>query len=362
MTIYNALQNRQLPALPTETDGTVCRKAMMEVLCREEYGRLLPAGEVSAEELSTDKSFCAGKAPLSKVRLTISLPQGEFSFPISCVLPKGNPRCPVFLLINFRDDVPDRYLPSEELVDGGFGVVSFCYKDVTSDDGDFSDGLAGVWYEGRERHGDDPGKIALWAWAAMRVMDYIQTLGGVDAGNVTVVGHSRLGKTALLAGGLDERFAGVISNNSGCSGAAISRGNRGETIAVICDRFPYWFCPNYRRYAGNETAMPFDQHYLLALTAPRRLYVASSAEDLWADPTGEFLGAAAASEAWEKKGEVGLICPDRLPETGEVFAQGMIGYHVRPGRHYFSRYDWQRYMEFNGVVANGNGYFLSILD
>ena len=323
------------------------REEIKKIICAEEYGFLPPAPiSVRWETIKTDSSFCAGKADLSAVLITAQLENGEFSFPINCVIPKTRRPCPAFLHINFRDLVPDRYMPSEEICDNGFAAVSFCYNDVTSDDGDFSDGLAGIIYKDSERTADSPGKIALWAWAAMRVMDYMQTLESIDKRNIAVVGHSRLGKTALLAGALDERFAFTISNDSGCSGAAVARGKIGEKIKDICNTFPYWFCENYRKYIDREETLPFDQHFLLSLIAPRKLYVASAEEDDWADPKSEFLSCAAAGKVYEFLGEKGFVCPDRFPLANESLHDGSIGYHVREGQHYLSRYDWRRFIEY----------------
>ena len=323
------------------------RKEIKKIICAEEYG-FFPSALINIrwETLKTDGSFCAGKAELSEVLTTAELENGEFSFPAKCVIPKTGRPCPAFLHINFRDFVPDKYMPSEEICDSGFAAVSFCYNDVTADNGDFSDGLSGVIYKNTARTADSPGKIAMWVWAAMRVMDYMQTLNSIDKRNIAVAGHSRLGKTALLAGALDERFAFTISNDSGCSGAAVSRGKTGETIKDICNAFPYWFCENYKKYIGREDELPFDQHFLLSLIAPRNLYVASAAEDVWADPKSEFLSCAAAGKVYEFLGGKGIICPDRFPLVNESLHDGSIGYHMREGQHYFSRYDWLRFIEY----------------
>lgn len=323
------------------------RKEIQNIICAEEYGFLPPVPiNLHWETIYADDTFCAGKAELLSVKLTAELQNGKFSFPVNCVLPKTGRPCPAFLHINFRDSVPDKYMPSEELCDNGFAVVSFCYTDVTSDDGDFTNGLAGAIYKGSEKTADSPGKIALWAWAVMRVMDYMQTLDSIDKKNIAVAGHSRLGKTALLAGALDERFAFIISNDSGCSGAALSRGKTGEKIKDICHTFPYWFCENYKKYVDNEESLPFDQHFLLSLAAPRKLYISSANGDAWADPKSEFLSCVAAGEVYEFLGEIGFIYPDRSPLVNESLHSGSIGYHLREGLHYFSRYDWLRFIEY----------------
>ena len=335
-----------LEKLP-KPDG-MSRAEIVDLLLREEYGYppLSPLS-VRAQEEGRDERFCAGKAILIKLRLICETAYGEFSFPVyyTCPAKKEQP-VPCFIHINFRDLVPDKYQPSEEIVDAGYAMLSFCYKDVTSDDGDFTNGLAGLVYPDGKRTATQCGKIGLWAWAAMRVMDYALTLPELDHGRICVAGHSRLGKTALLAGALDERFYCAFSNDSGCSGAALSREKGGETIRKINEVVPYWFCENYAQYGDNEQKMPFDQHFLLAANAPHRVYVASAVEDLWSDPEKEYLSCVAASNYFKEQGLTGFVHPDRLAAAGDYFGEGYIGYHLRAGAHYFSREDWQYYMKY----------------
>ena len=321
---------------------------IIDILLTEEYGFLPPAPmSVTAKIKTSDDNFCAGKAVL-QIKLTCDTGNGIFSFPVyyTCPVKAKKKPVPCFIHINFRDLVPDRYQPTEEIIDNGYAVLSFCYKDVTSDDGDFSNGLAGVIYPNGRTLKTQCGKIGLWAWAAMRIMDYAQTLPELDHSHISIAGHSRLGKTALLTGALDERFYCAFSNDSGCSGAAITREKIGETIAAIYDRFPYWFCQNYAKYIDNEDKLPFDQHYLIAANIPHRVYVSSAENDTWADPNSEYLACMAASDYYKKHGLTGFVHPDRLPKPGDFFGEGHIGYHLRQGNHYFSREDWKRYIEF----------------
>ncbi len=320
---------------------------IIDLLTLEEYGRLPTAQtKVWAEVVTKDDSFCAGKATLIKLMLKCQAPFGEFAFPVYYTRLNTKEKVPCFIHINFRDNVPDRYLPSEEIVDSGFSVLSFCYKDVSSDDGDFTNGLAGVVYKNGERKNDDCGKIGLWAWAAMRVMDYALTLPELDHSHISVVGHSRLGKTALLTGALDKRFFCAFSNDSGCSGAALARGKQGETIEKINNVFPHWFCKNYKKHSGNEDKMPFDQHFLLAANVPHLVYVASAMGDAWAHPENEYLSCVAASDYYVKHTGKGFIHPQCFPKVGEPLHQGNIGYHIREGEHYLSREDWQYFIKF----------------
>jgi len=324
------------------------KKEIVDLLLKEEYGRLPSAPySVTAEIESRDQKFCAGKADLQTLRLTCKAEWGEFSFPVYYVCPnQSDTPVPCFIHINFRDLIPDRYQPTEELVDEGYATLTFCYKDVSSDDGDFSNGLAGIVYPDGVQTEDGCGKIGLWAWAACAVMDYAMTLPELDHFRICVAGHSRLGKTALLAGALDERSYCAFSNDSGCSGAALSRDKTGETIREINDRFPYWFCKGYKEYSDDEDSLPFDQHYLIAANVPHRVYVASAAEDAWACPENEYLSCVAASGYYEKHVGGGFVHPNRLPEVGDSFHDGRIGYHLRAGRHYFSREDWKYYIEY----------------
>ena len=322
---------------------------IMDVLFREEYGYLPQKPDsVTVTVENPGIQHFAGKGYLQKLALTINAEFGSFTFPVYYVYPNyAKQPIPAFIHINFRDNIPDQYQPTEEILDRGFAVMTFCYNDVTRDNADFTDGLAGLVYPDGNRAPDACGKLGLWAYAASAVLEYASTLPELDKDRITVTGHSRLGKTALLAGAIDERFYCAISNDSGCGGAALARENTGETIKNIAEkRFPYWFCENYRKYIDNEDAMPFDQHWLIAANLPHRAYVASAEGDTWACPPNEYLACAAASRYYEENGKVGFIHPDRLPEVREPLHEGMIGYHMRPGFHYQSREDWNYYIDY----------------
>jgi len=284
------------------------RTEIIDLLAREVYG-LSPIApdKVIADVVERNDMAFAGKAIHSLLHIKFDTPKGEFSFPVNLIVPKSAEPCPLLLHIAFRPDIPDRYYPVEEILDEGFATVSFCYKDVTDDDDDdFSTGLADMYTRNRESK-EQWGKISMWAWAAQRVMDYIQTLSEIDPGKVAVVGHSRLGKTALWCAAQDERFAVGISNESGCSGAAITRDKKGERVADIIRRYGYWFCDNYKKYVDNEHNMPFDQHFLLSAIAPRLVYVSSALEDQWSDPDSEFLSCVAASDVYNFLDRKGVI-------------------------------------------------------
>ena len=333
------LKNRKLPVLKS-------REEMVDILQSEIYGKKLPDPE-KVEFIKENEPivprFCANKASIYKVIAKCTLNGKEFSFPFYEVLPNDNEKHPFFIHVNFRDDNPDRYQPTEEIIDNGFAVLTVCYTDVTSDDGDFTNGLAGVFFPDGKRGADDSGKISMWAWAASRLLDYAETLSDrLDLEKSVVCGHSRLGKTALVAAMFDERFKFSYSNDSGCSGAALARGTTGETVDDICRRFPFWFCENYKKYANNEKNMIFDQHYLIASIAPRYVLIGSAKEDAWAHPQSEQLACVAASPAFKNP----FDCKNRFAEAGDEFFNGDLGYHMRNGTHYFSREDWQKLIKF----------------
>ena len=230
----------------------------------------------------------------------------------------------------------------------GFAVATYYYGDVEPDRNDgWKDGLRAVlskdgasteWQDG------DWGAIAAWAWGLSRVVDYLETDSAVDAGKLAVIGHSRLGKTSLWAGAQDKRFGMVVSNNSGEGGAAIMRRNFGETTAVITKAFPHWFTKTYSNYANNEAACPVDSHMLIALAAPRVIYIASAEEDRWADPKGEFLSGLHAQPVFDLFGTKGYGVHEQPPVNTPV--GDVVGYHIRTGIHDVTRYDWEQYIAF----------------
>ena len=357
----------KLPDVLLSTNGTritqpeawrTARRAQVLELFRDHvYGRM-PVGKPESLKFEVTESATnamEGKATRKQVRIGYHGPGGTGAIRLVLFVPneRSGP-APAFLLICNRSitnidasrQIRSDFWPAEQIVARGYAAAAFFNGDVVADKHDgFKSGVHAIFDPPSGRQSNSWGTIAAWAWGASRVMDYLETDQSIDARRVAVVGHSRGGKTALWAGAEDERFTFVVSNDSGSTGAAVSRNKKGEQIANINKGFPHWFCDNYKRYNGREDALPVDQHMLIALMAPRLVYVASAAEDTWADPANEFLATVQASPVYELFGLKG-VAGEKFPPLDSPLHAGRIGYHVRSGKHNLTLYDWQQFMSF----------------
>lgn len=334
------------------------RPEILELFREHIYGRAPIGKPESLRFVNKEKNAEAmgGKATLKRVDIEYSGPGGTGVIHLGLFIPnKVKKPVPGFLLICNRSpsnidmtrESKSSFWPAERIVDRGFVAATFYNADVDPDNHDgFKNGVHGI-FDSRDkpRPGDAWGTIAAWAWGASRVMDYFESDKDIDEKHIGVVGHSRGGKTALWCGAEDERFALTVSNDSGCTGAALARRKKGERVARINKSFPHWFNGNYKKFNDREDDLPVDQHQLIALMAPRLVYVASASQDAWADPEGEFLSCVHAGPVYELFGLAGVGTAE-LPEVEKPLHTGHIGHHVRKGKHDLTEYDWDRFMDF----------------
>ncbi len=240
----------------------------------------------------------------------------------------------------------------KEVIARGYASATFYHGDLDPDKDDFSDGIHAVMKQedGSARSDTSWGSLAAWAYGIHRAVDYLITDPDIDNARIAVMGHSRNGKAALFAGAMDDRIALVVSNQSGCGGAALSRRKQGETVKAINDSFPHWFNREFRKFNDNEDQLPIDQHLLISLMAPRPVLVASAEEDKWADPEGEFLALKEAQPVYKLFGKAGLIV-DTMPGNN-LLVGAELGYHIRPGGHGVGSEDWKVFMDFADQFFN----------
>lgn len=366
-----------LPSLLTSEHGKkittpkewedIRRPELLKIFATQMFGKT-PEGniKVAYETLKTNQQALNGKATSKQVKVTFSNGSMERKMLMLIYLPNQiSGKAPLFAGYNFDgnqtiSDDPE-IIPSSEagrgssksrwpvemILASGYGLATIWYYDLFPDKDDkHAESILPLFgYQSAEDITDSYWQsMGAWAWGLSRAMDYFETDSDINASKVVLMGHSRNGKAALWAGVQDERFAVVISNESGCGGATLSKRTFGETIDIITTKFPHWFSKGFRKYANNEPELPFDQHQFLALIAPRPLYIASAAGDLWADPRGEYLSGYYASEVYKLYGMKGLESID-MPDINQP-VMNRIGYHIRDGKHDVTDFDWKNYILF----------------
>ena len=373
-----------LPSPLNKADGTQTasvtewenyrRQEVLDLLAEHMYGKIPPAPKNMQIILLSEKKVFGGLGTRKQIRLVFSDKFAEnIAFDILAYVPKCK-NAPCVTGLNFGGNhsieedteilMPDYPLPEDEvkerasqyrrwepqyLLERGFGLVTGCYNQLFCDKTDGTSGsIYRLFYSEDTLKSAAPGEhtaISAWSWGLCRIMDYIVSCGDYNTSKVIVTGHSRLGKTALWAGANDQRFSIIVSNNSGCGGAALTKREFGETLEIMNGIFPHWLVPQAKLDGKMPQQISYDQNFLLALAAPRGLAVASASEDTWADPKGEFLGLAGTNSVYALYQEQKIACSP-VPQGNESLDNGKRHYHCRVGKHDILRYDWEKYLDF----------------
>jgi hypothetical protein len=354
-----------LPDLFVDFDGNVVssreawesnrRPELLGLFADQVYGQLpTDFDEIKFQSAAQPTHPHSAYANLKTVDITVSRNSRSQTIRLKIYSPKTQSGpSPVFLLISHRNvelltgDIQNRFFPIEQIVSKGYAAAIFDVGDVSPDDKTrFTQGILDQLYPEQMSISNGMRGLSAWAWGAMRVMDYFETDPAIDEKRATVVGHSRGGKAALWCGANDTRWAITVSNESGCGGAALSRRKFGETITRINSGFPYWFTDNFKKYNGQEENLPLDQHQLIASIAPRAVYVASTTEDKWADPKGEYLSLKLGSRVYSEIYQIPIDLPEPYNYAVHTLHQKAVGYHLREGTHDLTAYDWQKILDF----------------
>ncbi len=334
------------------------RKELLEIFRSQMYGyRPEEPDRIYFHAVEKDNEAIEGNASMKRISIVSRYEDRTHQFELILFLPNQiKNKVPVFLLMNNRSPEntdPTReniseFWPVEMVIQRGYGIAAIQNDELAPDDADdFHKGVIQL-FEGasseEKRAPDAWGAVAAWGWGASRVMDYFEVNPRIDETRIALLGHSRGGKASLWAGAEDERFSIVISNQSGAGGAALSSRGFGETIEAV-NRFEHWFNDNFKAFNGRDDEIPFDQHMLISLIAPRAVYIGSADEDLWADPKGEFLSLVHASDVyslWNYQ----YVGVDQMPALDTPVNFGHRGYHIRSGFHNLNVNDWQYYLDF----------------
>lgn len=335
------------------------RPEILELFTTQVYGGIPNTPyQMEFKIIKEDPVVMNGAATLKLVDITITANTKSLTIHLGLFIPnKEKKPVPTFLLIcnrppsvniDFTREKKSEFWPAEEIIARGYATAAFYNGDVDPDNYDeFKNGIHGLL--DTNRNNESWGTLAAWAWGASRCLDYLATDKAIAADKVAVIGHSRGGKTALWAGAVDKRFAMVCCNEAGCGGSSLARRKYGETIERINKAMPHWFCTNYKAYSNRENEMPFDMHMLMALIAPRALYVAAADEDLWADPKGQYLAlynSLSVFQLYNKRTRF----PEFMPSINTPVRSKNVAYHVREGAHNLILKDWNFYMDQADIV------------
>lgn len=384
---------KEFPDVLTMQDGTKIttkkdweekrRPELKELFQAYMYGRFPAKPEkVTAKVLFEDAKALDGKGTLREVEISFGPPEWPKIYLLVAV-PNGKTPAACFVGPNFGGNhlvtahekvrIPTEWVPAnypgvekgtnkataagrgkqadtwplQQVVEKGYAVATFYCGDIQPDRPNVDEGMRKTMPKppGGQR-GDETATIMWWAWGIHRAVDYLLTDKSIDGKRLAVVGHSRLGKTALLAGAFDDRIAVVIPHQSGCGGAGPSRSknDKAETVKRITTSFPHWFCSRFAWFGDDVTKLPFDQHCLVAICAPRPVLFTNAEEDQWANPSGQFEVLAAAAPAYRLYGDENPVA-DKMPEQGKL-SDSRLGYFIRAGKHSMTPDDWKVYMQF----------------
>lgn len=376
-TLPNPLQKPDGSIIKNKKDWEKHRGYWLAQFQQTMYGKMPNKKLKQSSQLVSRTEILGGKAIQYIWTITF---EGKHSVSVLGVLPNKSAKVPVFLGLNFcgnqttstdnRIPIFEKYVVCneasqfknnlgqaesrgaqasrwqfEKLIDAGYGSITVACGDFEEDlPTGYQNGIRTTLADQLGLKAEEWSGIGAWAWGLICMVDFLETIPQVDAKKIILHGHSRLGKAALWAAANDQRFAAIISNESGEGGAALTRRNYGENLWRITNSFPHWFLDSYKNYAYKENALPFDQHILLSLLAPRPLYVASAMGDQWSDPRGEFLGAQqteAVYQLYRKPGLGTVAFPGLNTPVGK-----QVRYHIREGKHDMTLYDWEQYINF----------------
>lgn len=367
-TLPDALVMADGTAVATPEQFDVRRAEILSLFEAHVYGTLPKDGFATSFEVLEEGEVLDGAAIRRQVKLTVTTSKGSSDALLLLYIPNQDMPAPAILGLNFNGNHTVLEDPSilascsfdtaqegweenrgskaerwniADSISRGYAVATIFCNDFAIDSGKtYADRVIRLFDEPEFK------AVGAWAFGLMRGVDYLITDEAIDSDHIAVIGHSRLGKAAVWAGANDDRIGLVISNDSGNTGASLSRGNHGETVRSINLAFPHWFSSKYASYGGKESTLPVDQNLLLAAIAPRKLYVASAQGDLWADPQGAWNALMAASNAYALYGLPVLPYSAEEPPVDTSAATSAMGYHTRTGWHDVQKEDWQHYLHF----------------